>query len=160
MRKYLVGTIFGFALAFSLSAHANDIKSLVGKVVQGTFPVTIEGKLLSEQAVIIDGKSYFPVKSLGDAVGYEAKFDSIQGIALSKTDSVTELTYDATMVTQEINRQKRIIWAVEAAIAMSPSSDNDTNIGPFTILEQWKITLKTAKEQLSIWEARKAALTP
>lgn len=160
MRRYLVGTIFGFVLAFSLSAHADDIKSLIGKSVQGTLPVTIEGKSLDKQAVIIDGASYLPVKSIGDAFGYEAKFDSILGIALSKKATVTELTYDPTMVTQKINQQKRIIWAVSAAIAMSPSSDNDTNIGPFTILEQWKVTLKRSQDELAIWEARKSALQP
>lgn len=159
MRKYIIGSFFGFALAFSMSAHADDIKSLVGKVVQGTYTVTIEGKKLDKQAIIVDGTSYLPVKSLGSALGYEAKFDAVQGIALSKTDSVTELTYDPIIVTQEINRQKRIIWAVSAAIAMSDSSDNDTNIGPFTILEQWRVTLERSQAELSMWESRKSELT-
>jgi hypothetical protein len=158
MRKYLIGTIFGFALAFSLSAHADDIKSLIGKSVQGSFPVTIEGRSLDKQAIVIDGTSYLPVKSFGDAVGYDAKFNASSGITLNKKTTVTESTYDAIIVTQEINRQKRIIWAVEGAITTSPSSNSDTDIERFTIYEQWKVTLKRAKDELAIWEARKAAI--
>jgi hypothetical protein len=160
MRKYIVGTLFGFVLAFSLSAHADDIKSLMGKAVQGTFPVTVEGKLLDKQSIVIDGTSYLPIKSISDAVGYDAKFNASSGITLNKKTTVTESTYDAIIVTQEINRQKRIIWAVEGAITTSPSSSSDTDIERFTIYEQWKVTLKRAKDELAIWEARKAALTP
>jgi hypothetical protein len=158
MRKYIIGALFGFVLTFSLSVHADDIKSLVGKAVQGTFPVTIKGKALEKQAIVIDGIGYIPVRTMGDALGLDVTFNADLGISLNKKLSVTESTYDVTKVTQEINRQKRIIWAVDGAITTSSSSNGDTDIKRFTIYEQWKVTSLRAKEELAMWEARKAAL--
>lgn len=160
MRKYIIGLLIGVTLSFSATTYADDIKSLIGKTIQATFPIKINGQILDKPAIIIEGNSYVNVRSISNRLGLDVSFSAKSGIDLNgNIATVTESTYDITKVTQEINRQKRIIWAVEDAIKSSPSSESDTDIGRYTIYEQWKATLKRAKEELIIWEARKAALS-
>lgn len=83
MRKYIVGTVFGFILATAFSAHA-EVVNMIGKVVDGAFPVKVNGAAVDQQAVVIDGTSYLPVRAMGDALGMDVKFDANLGIELSQ----------------------------------------------------------------------------
>lgn len=84
MRKYIVGMIFGILLSLSTSVYAEEIKTLIGRAIEGEFPVHINGKTLSNKAIVIDGTSYLPVREFGEAVGYDVKFDADLGISLEK----------------------------------------------------------------------------
>ncbi|MFE4569945.1 stalk domain-containing protein [Paenibacillus chitinolyticus] len=83
MKKYVVGALFGFVLAFAASANA-EVKTMIDKIVEGTFPVTVEGKKLQTDAVVIEGSTYLPVRAFGEAIGYEVKFDSDLGVSLEQ----------------------------------------------------------------------------
>ena len=112
MRKYIIGMLVGFVLAFSLSAHAEDIKTAIGKVIQGEFPVKINGKQLDKNAIVIEGSSYLPVRVMGDALGLDVSFNADLGIELKKkeTEATTKegksVHSNATATTDEWLQEK------------------------------------------------------
>lgn len=81
MRKYLVGAVFGFCITFATSAHA-EVTTMIEKVVDGVFSVKVNGKTLANQALVIEGTSYLPVREFGEALGMDVKFDADLGIEL------------------------------------------------------------------------------
>jgi hypothetical protein len=86
MKKFVIGIIVGIAITASATAFADEIESIVGKTVQGQFPVRIDGITLDKQAAVIDGTSYLPVRAIGDAIGRVVTFDAVLGIELKKKE--------------------------------------------------------------------------
>lgn len=83
MKKFIAGALFGAALMVGVTAYA-DVQGMVGKVVDGVFPVKIEGQQMENEAIVIEGTSYLPVRELAEKVGYEVSFDMVEGIGLKK----------------------------------------------------------------------------
>lgn len=110
MRKYLIGILIGAAFSISATTYAADITSLIGKAVQGVFPVTVDGDVLPKTAIVIDGTSYLPVRAIGDAIGYDVSFTADLGIELKKKEVAPMI--DATPLT-----------TTEAAPSPSPTPD-------------------------------------
>jgi len=64
------GMLLGVVLALPLgSAFADQIKSVVGMKITGQYTVTVNGKQLADPAIVAEGKSYAPVRSLVSSVG-------------------------------------------------------------------------------------------
>lgn len=82
MRKYIIGAVFGAVLSFSVSAYA-EVVNLVNQVVQGLFPVTVDGKSLGN-AIVVDNTTYLPVRDFGEAVGYTVTFTDDKQVVLTK----------------------------------------------------------------------------
>lgn len=99
MKKYIVGALFGFLLAFTVSAHA-EVVNMFGKVVDGSFPLVINGQKAEKDVVTIEGTSYIPVRSAGALFGYDVSFIDSQVILKKKVgvDSVTNTTYDPVTI--------------------------------------------------------------
>lgn len=74
MKKVAAGMIAGFALAVSLSAHAEDVQSVVGRVIEGTLPLRIDGTKADLDAIVVDGTSYIPVRAAGTLFGYQIDY--------------------------------------------------------------------------------------
>lgn len=169
----MVGMIFGFVLAFSISAHA-EVASMINKVVEGTFPVTVEGKKLAADAVVIEGNTYLPVRAFGESIGYTVGFDAGMGVSLTKNSSsattqtpttqvpneqVTPINNDPQVSTeqklkdidQEIANFKMQINAEEDAIKLNPDSPNNQKIEGY---------IKFQKDRITELEKQKAALQP
>lgn len=106
MKKLLYiasGMVLGIALALPLgSAFADQIKSVVGTKITGQYTVKVNGKQLADPAIVADGKSYAPVRSLVGAVGTgEIIVDNTE-----KTIDITvesDLPSDTTPVLEESN---------------------------------------------------------
>lgn len=73
MKKYIVGFVAGIVMAMSATAFADDIQSLIGKTVQAQYTVQIGDQTLS--TIVVEGKNYAPVRSIGEAAGYEVVTD-------------------------------------------------------------------------------------
>jgi hypothetical protein len=69
MKKYVVGFLAGILFSISATVFAEDIQNLIGKKVQAEYVVEINGQALS--TVVVEGKNYAPVRSLGEAAGYK-----------------------------------------------------------------------------------------
>lgn len=76
--KKLITTISAVLLvvlaATGVIAASSD--NLVGKAIQGVFPVTVNGTALSQQAIVIDGTSYLPVRAVADALNLNVSFEN------------------------------------------------------------------------------------
>ncbi|WP_339245930.1 hypothetical protein NST58_01805 [Paenibacillus sp. FSL R10-2796] len=69
MKKQVAGFIAGAIFTLSATAFADDIQNLIGKTVQAQYTVEINGQTLN--TVVVEGKNYAPVRSIGEAAGYE-----------------------------------------------------------------------------------------
>lgn len=92
MKKILIGMVIGFILSFSFTAYAAEIKDIVGRKIQGMFPVKIDGKMLEVPAIVIDGTSYLPLKLTAQTLGYDVSFDKVKGIELKSKGGETVAT--------------------------------------------------------------------
>ncbi|MDF2652496.1 MAG: hypothetical protein K0Q73_8301 [Paenibacillus sp.] len=83
----------GIAITAAGSAYADEIvESIIGKTVQGQFPVKISGKQIEAQAAVVDGTSYLPVRAVGEALNMDVSFDSSLGIELKAKGEKTVTT--------------------------------------------------------------------
>lgn len=109
MKKTVLAFVMGIALSISVTAFAEEVQSLIGRTIEGQFPVKVNGEQLSVQAIVIDGTSYLPVRAVGEALNLEIKFDSDLGIELNdKDDEMME-----TMFTTEMSEEDKT--AIETA---------------------------------------------
>lgn len=88
----IIGLVAGALVSTSASALAAQVQSLVGKKVAGEYVVKVDGKKLSDKAIVVDGKSHLPVRSITDALG--AKIDVVEKgeIVISSSDGVAPST--------------------------------------------------------------------
>jgi uncharacterized protein (DUF1501 family) len=98
MRRYIIGALFGFILSIGVGAHA-EVINMIGKVIDGAFTVKVDGNTLADQAIVVEGTSYLPVRAFGDATGYDIKFNPDLSIEMTKKQVVTS-TPTATPATQ------------------------------------------------------------
>lgn len=117
MKKYFfvaVGILIGLSLSLVITTNAADVKSVIGKAIQGEFPIKLDGKQLDKKAIVIEGTSYLPVRALSEALNMDITFNADLGIEIKRkgiipmtTDnsnvSVTEDTYE------DINGKRKII---------------------------------------------------
>lgn len=101
MKKYIIGGLVGFVLATAAGANAQGVTNLIDQVVQGVFPVTVQGTSIGE-AVVIDNKTYLPVREFGEAVGYTVTFTEAREVVMTKnTDSTTPTPTPSVPVTPQ-----------------------------------------------------------
>lgn len=143
MRKYIIGMLFGFALAFSVGAHA-EVISFINKTVDGMFPVTVDGKTLGN-AIVVDNKTFLPAKEFGEAVGYTVTFTDDREVIMTKntTKTVSELEDNIKTVKFDVRNMK-------AAIEIAKPDD------PY--LQEFKDQLLKYKTTLAALEAQLAEL--
>lgn len=74
MKKVVAGMLAGFALAMAISAHAEEVVSVVGRTIEGTLPLRIDGTRADVDAIVVDGTSYVPIRAAGQLFGYQVDF--------------------------------------------------------------------------------------
>lgn len=86
MKKFIAGAVFGAILASTVTAYGAT--TLIGKKIQGETDVIVNGTKL-DTAIIVDGKSYAPLRSVGSVAGYEVGFTSDKKITLDTPKETT-----------------------------------------------------------------------
>lgn len=89
MKKYFIGGLIGFALAFTVTVHA-EVVNMIGKVIDGELNVTVNGNKLDSQAITIEGTSYLPVRAIGTALGLKISYDPSSGVSLNQPSTAIE----------------------------------------------------------------------
>ncbi|MDF2716939.1 MAG: hypothetical protein K0R28_3864, partial [Paenibacillus sp.] len=84
MKKYLIGALFGFVLSLSISVYGEEVKSVIGAVIDGELSVSVNGEKLDNRAITIAGTSYLPVREFAEKVGYDVAFAVGSGISLER----------------------------------------------------------------------------
>ncbi len=85
MRKYIVGFFAGFLFALSFPVVGASI-SLVGKTVEKEIPVTLDEREI-DKAIIVNGRSYLPVRSMADALNLKLEVSKEEINLLSDTNN-------------------------------------------------------------------------
>lgn len=91
MKKAAAGFLAGVLLTLSATAYADDIHAAMGKVVDGTYPLIIDGKRSERDVIVVDDTSYLPVRAAGEMFGYDVDFVSDQ-VLLDKKKSTAGST--------------------------------------------------------------------
>jgi hypothetical protein len=84
MKKLIMGILIGIGLSLGITAYADDIVSLIGKKVEGSFPLIINNSRADKDVLVIDGTSYIPVRSAAILFGYEVTFNADLMVVLNK----------------------------------------------------------------------------
>lgn len=135
MKKVIITFFMGVVFSFSATVFAEEAKSMIGRAIEGQFPVKVNGQQLDVPAIVIDGTSFLPVRAIGEALGLEVKFDADMGIELSERKEVpTEMSEEDDAAIQRAEQQ---IIQLTQRIA-----ENNSNI------ETWEIEKIDIEEKL------------
>ena len=156
MKKFIMGLILGAALSFTVSANAEEIKSLIGKQVDGETVVLLDGVELPVQAAIIQGTTYAPVRAIGEAVGKTVDWKegkvliNEKVVAKPTTDPKQELLNKRSVILYNIGVLQVEIYSKKSKLAESPDKISD--------IEQWKKDIADLEAQLKEWQAKQEEL--
>jgi hypothetical protein len=89
MKKYVIGAVVGCLLSIGVTAYGEEVKSLVGRQIEGQFTVNLNGGNLENKAIVIDGTSYLPVREVSEKLNLNVEFDPEKGIALETKGQTT-----------------------------------------------------------------------
>ncbi|GGH45896.1 hypothetical protein GCM10008014_08220 [Paenibacillus silvae] len=165
MKKYLAGFLAGVLFTIAGAAFADDIQSLIGKKIQGEAVVELNGQAL-DTAIIVDGKSYAPVRAIGEAAGYDVSMQN-KKIILGEKATATTPGKGPSVEEQKAKLEKRIadvkqrISDSEKLIEASNSIINDpnkNNAGEEEFLKMRQRNLSEQQALLAELEAQLAAL--
>lgn len=103
--KYLVvGAIFGVVFSLAVTSFAAHIQSMIGKKVDGEITVQLNGKNISEKAIVVDGRAHLPVRSMANSL--EADVEVSNDLIALTTD--TTKNSNATVTNNEsINQNSK-----------------------------------------------------
>lgn len=163
MKKYIIGTIFGFVLATAVGANAQEVNKVIDSVVQGVFPVTVEGNSVGD-AIVVNDKTYLPVREFGEAVGYKVTFTEDREVVLTKNEVTESPTTTPTSPVQSPNpsTEPSKEWRIEdlqskLKIAKTSLSYVEQDLKEFPTEENQK-TIDRLNGQIADYESQIAAL--
>lgn len=138
MKKYIAGFIAGIVFSISATVFADDIQSLVGKKVQAEYTVEVNGQTLN--TVVVEGKNYAPVRSIGEAAGYTvnvegqkvvfkegAKMDTATVKEKYRLDKITSLK-TAISITEKELADNKILLEQKREMSTKFTSESDKEI--------------------------------
>lgn len=91
MKKTILAFVAGAVFATAGSVYADEIKTMIGKQIEGQFPVKVNGVPLEQQAIVVDGTSHLPVRAVADALNMDIVFDSDLGIEVSEKEEAQDM---------------------------------------------------------------------
>lgn len=97
MKKITIGLIVGFLLAISTTTIADGI---IGKVVESTMPLFVDGERIETNLIIVEGISYAPMRDISDRFGYSINYNSEK-----KEVSMIKIKKDNLFSTPDINNK-------------------------------------------------------
>lgn len=84
MKKFMTGLIAGMLFMVSMTTFAEEIESYIGKVIEGQFPVIVDGQKVDKPGLVIEGTTYLPVRATAELFGYDIAFIDSQVILNKK----------------------------------------------------------------------------
>lgn len=158
MKKYFVGFLAGAIFTLSTSVFADDIKSIIGQTVQGTAVVSLDEKEIGS-AVIINGISYAPVRTVSEASGLIVDYS--KGVVKMKTKSKK---YSVEDIQKEIDNYTKLITSTEEAIANVKKTTEAGNLSEEELsylndgIKKREKTVASYKEKVTELQAQLAEL--
>jgi hypothetical protein len=163
MKKFIAGLIIGIGVSFALAAHA-EVKNFVGEVIQGQFPVKVDGQTIENPGIVIDGTSYLPTRTIAELAGFDVKFDADLGIELTKKVELQPVqqpvseAVDVDYIKSEIEKINNQIRGLKLTISIETSNVNSPLVTNEEGKEQSRNNIKELEARVAELEAQKAAL--
>jgi hypothetical protein len=149
MKKIIAGILIGISLSLGVTAYADNIVSLIGKKVDGSFPLIINNVRADKDVLVIDGTSYLPVRSAAALFGYDVSFNADLMVVLNKkTEAVIKKpTEDA--VKQPSATPAPISTSIPSASHV-PTVSTEPAVSKAEIADKIKINIIGMNSQISI----------
>jgi hypothetical protein len=112
VKRIVVSFIAVILVAICTSVVHADVSSLIGKKIDGQFPVRVNGELSEVPAITIDGVSYIPLRAAGELFGANVSWidGEIQMNKLPETQlSPEELAEKARIEQEKFDKQTNAI---------------------------------------------------
>ncbi|WP_028546244.1 hypothetical protein [Paenibacillus taiwanensis] len=117
MKKLVAISLCSLVLVAGSVAYATG-GSLIGKKVDKTVSVVVNGQKAKTEAVIIDGVTYAPVRTVGEMTGSTVKYEGgVVKVDSKKEMIIPETTGQLNSLNQRIDQAKREIDGNNATIA-------------------------------------------
>lgn len=102
MKKFITGTCAGIALASTIALAASYMAE------DASFKVFVNGEeFTSSKAVVIDGRTYLPLRAIGDALGVPVNWnDESKQVEVGTTSNWTEETVNINNTVQSNDKWK------------------------------------------------------
>lgn len=92
MRRFIVCAVFVLVLTFTVLAFGEGV-DMIGKQVDATYPLYINGGKAAKEAISIEGTSYIPVRVASEMFGYDVEFANNE-VKLSRKGKVIPHDYE------------------------------------------------------------------
>lgn len=96
MKKFILGLIMGGLIMGASTVIADS--GIIGKTIQGQYPVQVNGEYIKTQAIIVDGNSFLPVREISEMIGYEVFFDRESGIKLESISAMESINEEENII--------------------------------------------------------------
>ncbi|WP_052350574.1 hypothetical protein [Paenibacillus gorillae] len=111
----IIGMVIGASLMLAASVSASSL-GLIGKKVQDEVDVLIDGKNIGS-AIIVDNKTYAPVRPIGEAAQYDVGYKSTAGNKVVTLTTRTGDGMDLETIDYEIKFREKYIADTEKALS-------------------------------------------
>ncbi len=97
MKKFVFGLILGMGLMLAVNVQA-EVTSLIGKTIEGQFPVKVDGETIASPGIVVEGTSYLPTRTIAELAGFDVAFDADMGVELTKQEEVASISSEVMVV--------------------------------------------------------------
>lgn len=160
MRKYVIGFVLGVLLTLPSAVFADTISN-IGKRVTAEFVVVLNNKELPVRAIVIEGRSYAPVRAIAENLGLSVDFADGQVILTSEDGGAVDIDKEIEKIKGElrvINRSIEnlviTIQKLEADVQFARSNDPESE----KIIQSRETFLRKKQAELTDLESQKADL--
>lgn len=154
MRKssyLIIGLVTGISLSTVTGAMAENLETLIGKKVDSQAEVLLDGVALTSHAIIIEGRSYAPVRAVGEAAGLNVDWKDEKVVLNKKTTSELQAEskkhLDAFNQIQALQKQIDAIKAELAPVRKKMSEFESQSASEKTITLDEYMKLKTQSDE-------------
>jgi len=181
VKRVLFGLILGLGLMFPFSTAGAEVFSMIGKKIEGSFPVTLNGQRAEKDAIVVEGTSYLPIRVVAELFNADVAFIDSEivitpkgGVYLTdeekkaKSEDLKKKAADeqakfdeGTRIENEKNEIKRMrnVLLTELSIKKSKLQNAQHEMAVFgEMLADMKLPTNSDKKTLSEYEQGRAKL--
>lgn len=108
MKKFVAGLIIGVGIASSFNVSA-AVDSIIGKQVEGTALVKLNGADIGKESIIVNGSSYAPVRAVGEALGLDVDFQNNEVVMTNKSVKVADEVKERNQKISQLRKENQVI---------------------------------------------------
>jgi hypothetical protein len=149
MKRIFLGILIGFGLSLGVTAYADDIVSLIGKKVDGSFPLIINNVRADKDVLVIDSTSYLPVRSAATLFGYDVSFNADLMVILTKKTDPVIINSTGAVVIQPVTSPFPTATPIPASTSV-PVATKEPVENKTAIIDKIKIDIIGMNSQISV----------